>query len=80
MRFEAIDITIQDIEKPVEPRTCKSLEYRDALGLCDVNPLNGQRRHPLRVQMEGRLVRGGNEDEDEFCHCKYDLGSPVELY
>jgi len=80
MRFDDVELVVPDIGTPVEPRTCRTLVYRHVLDLCDVNPDNGDRKAPLRVQMQGRLARGGEEEseDDEFCYCKYDLGSPVE--
>ena len=80
MKFEDKELSINDIGTPVEPKTCRIVEYRHVLDLCDVNEESLRRKYPLSVQMQGRLARGGEEEseDDEFCYCKYDLGSPVE--
>ena len=81
MGFEDEELSIKDIGTPVEPKTCRVVEYRHILDLCDMNEESLRRKYPLSVQMQGILVASGGEEEseeDDHCYCNYDLGSSID--
>jgi hypothetical protein len=47
--FEDEELSIKDIGTPVEPKTCRVVEYRHILDLCDMNEESLRRKYPLSV-------------------------------